>query len=304
MIGVALTKVALRDGTEIYAIVRPDTKRNDRLISSPKVHVVNGSLEELDRITEIPTDCDVLYHFAWTGTARKERDDPVVQERNITHTLAAVELAKRCGCNRFVGAGSQAEYGPVEGIIDAETKCAPATAYGAAKLAAGVLSRRLCVLYGIAHIWGRIFSVYGPHDSNGTMLDDALKAFARKEIAHFSAATQTWNYLYEDDAGEFFLRFGQADTPAGTYLVASDESRPLREYIETVMQLFGGEARAVFASKNGEGVYGLNVNNKKTLQTIGYRPVVSFQEGAQRMKEARSEEGVERRIRGGTDDRP
>ena len=44
MLGTALTEVAVREGTEVYAVIRPNTKRSDRLIPSPLVHPVDGSL--------------------------------------------------------------------------------------------------------------------------------------------------------------------------------------------------------------------------------------------------------------------
>lgn len=187
MIGIALTEVAIREGTEVYAIIRPDTKRRDRIIKSPLVHVIYGSLESLNEVNEIPEDCDAFYHFAWSGTKKTERDNPQIHEKNIKYALDAVELAKKCGCHRFIGAGSQAEYGPVDGIIDETTKFNPVTAYGIAKYAAGILSKKMCEQKGIKHIWGRIFSVYGPHDNEETMLSYAIDCFERGETAKFSA---------------------------------------------------------------------------------------------------------------------
>ena len=36
-----------------------------------------------------------------------------IQNKNVEYTLDAVYLAKRFGCDTFIGAGSQAEYGIV-----------------------------------------------------------------------------------------------------------------------------------------------------------------------------------------------
>jgi len=283
MLGTALTEVAVREGTDVYAIIRKNTKRIDRIISSPLVHIVYGSLENLEEIQELPTDCDVFYHFAWAGTSKAERDDPEIHEKNVKYTLAAVNLAYRTGCHRFVGAGSQAEYGPVYGRIDENTPFAPKMSYGIAKYAAGILSRILCEKKNISHIWGRVFSVYGPHDNEGTMLEYAIKCWNRGETAHFSEATQMWNYLYESDAGEMFYKFGCEEIPAGTYFVANKESIVLREYIEILMEAYGDRARADFSEAHNNPSPGLDVDMGRTFQLLDYTPKVDFNTGIRNM---------------------
>ena len=51
-----------------------------------------------------------------------------MQEPNIQYTMDAVCLAKRLGCKLFVGAGSQAEYGRVDGKIGSNTPVNPEVA--------------------------------------------------------------------------------------------------------------------------------------------------------------------------------
>ncbi len=278
MIGTALIEVAVRENIEVYAIIRPGTNRMDRIVSSPLVHIVYGTLDELIQIKGIPGDCDVFYHFAWAGTSKQTRDEPDIQERNIRYTLDAVELAKKSGCRRFVGAGSQAEYGPVDGIIDENTKFAPITSYGIAKYAANILSRKLCGKLGIEHIWGRIFSVYGPHDNEGTMINYALDCWEKEEVATFSSGTQYWNYLYETDAGEMFYRLGEEIIPAASYFIANPESKQIKDYINEMIMVYGSKAKSCFLSLNCDN-YGINVSMRETIKTLQYFPKVTFDIG-------------------------
>ena len=288
MIGTALIEVAVRNGTEVYAVIRPDTHRKDRLLKSPLVHTVCGDLEHLMDIKDLPTDCDVLYHFACAGTGKNARDDAWTHAKNICYTLEAVELAERAGCKRFVGAGSQAEYGPIYGdCIDENTKYNPVIAYGIGKLAADVLSKKLCKEKNIEHVWGRIFSVYGPHDNKNTMLDYAIDCFIKGEAAHFSSSNQVWNYIYEDDAGELFYRLGSNDVHPDTYFVANTVSRPLKEYIEILMETYGLDARGIFADDDGTHLPELDVDMNKTINATGFKPRVGFKDGVAKMIEAK-----------------
>ena len=286
MIGTALIEAAVENSTEVYAIVRNNSKRMDRLIKSPLVHVVYGDLSTLKDVRDIPFNCDALYHFAWSGTSKAERDDPLIQEENIKYSLDAVELAHRTGCKRFIGAGSQAEYGPTDEVIDCHTKFAPIISYGVTKCAANLLSRKLCEKYGIIHVWGRIFSVYGPHDNKGTMLECAISSWKRGETVHFSSGRQYWNYLYETDAGNMFYELGDESTPAGEYFVAGMDSAPLIQYIDVLRKTYGKGANAIFADSDSSKLPGLNVDMSETKERLKYVPKVPFEVGIKRMIDA------------------
>lgn len=286
MLGTSLTEIAVRKGVEVYAIVRSNTNRIDRIIKSPLVHIVYSTLDNLKNVKEIPRDCDVLYHFAWAGTGKEQRGNPLVQEENIKYTLNAVELAERTGCQCFVFAGSQAEYGPVYEIINEKTVPSPVSSYGISKYAAGLLSKIACETRNIKHIWGRVFSVYGPHDNKGTMIDYAMNCFFNNKTAHFSSGEQYWNYLYESDAGELFYRLGLRGVPSGIYCIANTESRKLRDYIQTMIKECGDFNRIEFDPEINSRIPGLNVDMTKTVKTVDYVPKVKFEDGIRKVIQA------------------
>lgn len=288
MIGVALIEEAVKHDVEVYAIVRPNTNRAGRLPKTKFIHIVYSDLDGLEDVSSIPEGCEVFYHFAWAGTNKETRDAPIIQESNIRYTLAAVDLAHKFGCKKFIGAGSQAEYGPVDGRIDENTRFKPVTSYGITKFASGLLSKKLCEQYGMVHIWGRIFSVYGPHDNEGTMLDYAIEQFSNGKEAKFSAGTQMWNYLYETDAGMMFYLMGEKIEENMTYRIAHVISRPLRQYIEEISQIMDARALCSFTNETRSGtVYGIETYDEKLFNDIGFRPQISYVEGIKKMIEMR-----------------
>lgn len=292
MLGAALTKVCAAAGKTVYAVVRAGSDRLARLPASPLVHVVVAEQMQYAELDVSAIHCDVCFHFAWAHTARAGRDDPLLQSANIESTLQAVKLAARCGCSMFVGAGSQAEYGPVTGRISPDTLCQPQMAYGMAKYAAYLLSKRLCAQIGLKHIWGRIFSVYGCNDNDGTMINYAVEQFLKGEQAQFSSAAQMWNYLYEDDAGRMLFLLAERDAESGVYCIAHPESRPLRDYITEIVHSFPNGAACSFASDDAKKApsVGLDADVQKTLDVTGYLPEVSFSEGIRRVIAAKQEE--------------
>ena len=285
MIGVALIKECIKNSDQVLAIVRKGTKRLNRLPKSDLLSVEYAGLNDLDSVCGDGRTYDVFYHFAWDHTIKEERDNPLLQEENIRTMLSAVQLANRLGCSKFVSAGSQAEYGIKQEKIGPDTKAEPIIAYGMAKLAANYLCKRLCNQLGITYIWTRIFSVYGCNDNSNTMIDYAIKQFQRGQVAEFSSATQKWNYLFEDDAGMMFYLLGKMSVEEGVYCIASNETKPLKEYIEEMRDSYPGRAECVF-DKNAPGkVVTLDVDITKTTKAINYVPKVSFNEGIKRVIE-------------------
>lgn len=290
MIGTALVKECIKNNIEILAIVRKGSARLGRLPKSEMIEIVECSLEQLDSIRDIKKNYDTFYHFAWGYTEKCSRDDPVLQEENIRYTLNAVELAHRLGCHKFIGAGSQAEYGRVDHMIRPDTAENPQISYGIAKYAAGRLSRKLCVKYNMVHIWGRIFSVYGKNDNEGTMLTYAISQFMQGKPARFSSAEQMWDYLYEEDAGRIFYLLGERIEENKVYCIASGESRPLKEFILEMQKAFGTGAKCEFAAGDSRQPAGLQADVRELFRDLTYRPVVTFEEGIKKMIECRKME--------------
>lgn len=131
-----------------------------------------------------------------------------LQKRNVQYALDAVEVAKRFGCRKFIGAGSQAEYGRVEGILKNTSVC-PETGYDIAKLCAGQTTREYAHQLGLEHNWSRILSIYGPNDEAQSMVMSTINKLQKKEVPQFTKGEWTWDYLYSGDAARTFRLIGE-----------------------------------------------------------------------------------------------
>ncbi len=284
MIGVALIREAIKRETEVLAVVRKHSPHMNRLPESKLLKVYECDLSSLDTIDDVSETYDVFYHMGWGHTSKDERDNPILQEPNIKYTLDAVNLAKRLGCRKFIGAGSQAEYGKVDTVITPDTPVNPLTAYGMAKYSAGILSGKLCKQLELIHIWTRIFSVYGCYDREGTMINYAMDRFLKGETAKFSSGEQMWDYLYEDDAGRMFYLIGELVNKNQAYCIASGESKPLKEYIMELRNLCQSDGNCEFAEQAGDHcTIGLQADINSLVQDIGYKPGILFREGIQKI---------------------
>lgn len=231
-IGVAVVKHLLQHNVEVLVFCREGSPRNKNIPSDPNLVIKYCSLDELATIeNDTGKEYDVFYHFAWEGTTGEARNDMYLQNRNIVYTLDAVNAAARFGCKTFIGAGSQAEYGRVEGALTPATATAPETGYGMSKLCAGQMSRSLCEQKGIKHIWTRILSVYGPYDGSGSMIMSTIGKVLNGETPALTKGEQQWDYLYVDDAARAFYLLADHGIHGKTYCIGSGTARPLKEYV-------------------------------------------------------------------------
>lgn len=234
-IGLALIKQCIQNNIQVTAVCRPGSGRIQRIPEDERVQVVECPLNRLADLEEqLDSGYDVFYHFGWDGTFGNSRNNMQGQLTNIQYTLDAVELADKLKCRAFIGAGSQAEYGRVEGLLSAATPVNPENGYGIAKLCAGQMSRILCRQKNIRHIWTRILSIYGPGDGEATMVMSTIGKLLKGEVPDFTKSEQMWDYLYSEDAAKALFLLGDKGQDGKTYCIGSGQAKPLREYIEII----------------------------------------------------------------------
>lgn len=282
MIGAALIEECVKNNVEVYAVVRTASGRQDRLPKSGLVHLIDSSLETLEKLPElIPEKCDTFYHIAWGNTGENRNRSTELQSMNISYTLNAVRAAHALGCDRFIGAGSQAEYGPMDvPKIAPDSPTHPTTPYGASKLASGHLAGMLCRELGMECIWPRIFSVYGIYEKETTMIASGLRKMLKNEPTEFTPAMQRWDYLYSKDAGRAYYLIGEKGRDGAVYCVGSGQARPLRDYITAMAEITGTENPGIGARPYPPGaVMNLCADTESLQRDTGFVPEYTFEEG-------------------------
>ena len=281
-IGMALIRELIAEGHEVLVLCRESSPRSKNIPNHSLVKKIDCPL---DKMSELSLDdnepYDVFYHFAWEGTTGDARNDMYLQNRNVTYTLDAVALASRLGCKIFIGAGSQAEYGRVEGKLTPKTPTFPENGYGIAKLCASQMSRIMCASLGIRHIWTRILSVYGPNDTPNSMVMSTIRKLRQGEKPCFTAGEQVWDYLYSGDAAKAFIALAKKGRDGEIYCLGSGDPKKLCEYIKTIGRLTAPDAElgigeVLYANKQ---VMYLCADIEALTTDTGFVPKTSFEDG-------------------------
>lgn len=285
-IGIALCEECVTNGIGVVAIIRPESSKCSLIPKSNLIEIVESELSDYDSINSERIHADAFFHLAWASTdGAAARDNTYDQADNIQAILKAVELAERCKCKVFVGAGSQAEYGRTDEVLTGDTACKPETAYGMTKLCAGMLSRLMCRQKGIDHVWTRILSAYGPNCSKRTVISYTVDTLLQGEKPVLSDGRQVWDFIYISDVAKALLSCARSGVSGKTYVIGYGKSKLLREFLEEVRDILSPGQDMGFGERpyNADAVMHLECDISDLTADTGFVPTVDFEEGIQRL---------------------
>lgn len=289
-VGTALINELIGKNIEVLVLCREGSSRNANIPVHPLVQTMYCDLTGLSQIKNTTGKTyDVFYHFAWMGTTGAARNDMYLQNQNVCYALDAVGAAKRFGCTTFIGAGSQAEYGRVEGVLRPDTPAFPEMGYGIAKLCAGQMTREYAHWHGMRHVWVRILSVYGPNDGAQSMVMSTISKLRAGEVSQFTKGEQLWDYLYSDDAARAFRLVGEEGIDGKTYVLGSGQPHPLAEYIRMIRDVVSpnGQIELGAIPYAPKQVMRLQADITELNKDTGFVPEMDFVTGIKKILEWR-----------------
>lgn len=285
MIGVSIIQALLKRNqtSKIYAIVRCDCNKLNRLPVDNRINIVYCNVDNYSFLSKlIKEKCDVFYHIAWSLTGQSRNRSFDEQAKNIQYTLDAVKAAADLGCELFVGAGSQAEYGLCkDDIISPDSVANPIQAYGIAKYAAGKLAMQQSEQLGMNCVWVRIFSVYGIWEKPTTLIQTTIQQLKNGDSPKLTDGIQLWDYLYSEDAGEAFVLIGEQRPASKIYCLGSGKAFPLRKYILEIQKIVNPSVNLLFGAipYSPNSIMKLCADISLLTRDTGWKPKTDFVSG-------------------------
>jgi UDP-glucuronate decarboxylase len=163
-----------------------------------------------------------VLHFAWIATPGVYWTSPLNAEW-LEATKDLLRLSREQGVTRFVASGTCME--------------APeySTPYGEAKTAA---KATVIDADGLSTAWGRIFFLYGPHESPKRLVPAVINALLDDQPAHCTHGQQVRDFLHVQDVAEAFVALLDSDV-TGVVDIGSGIPITIKDVVEEIARQIG-----------------------------------------------------------------
>ena len=219
-----------------------------------------------------------VLHFAWIATPGVYWTSPLNHDWRDA-TLDLLSLCKERGVERFLGAGTCAEYDWTDGHCDEErTPLAPETPYGKAKAACG---QAVIAANGpMSTAWGRIFSPYGPHEYPQRLVPSIILSLLKNRSARCTHGRQLRDFLHVRDVASAFVALLESGR-TGAVNIASGTPVTIRRVVETIGALLHAEHLLAFDAipAPANDPPRLTAATKRLREDVRWMPFFSLEEG-------------------------
>jgi len=216
--------------------------------------------------------------------------DPVgTNYANINATLNMLAAARDAGVKRFVYAASSSAYGADPTLPKVETQPpAPISPYAIAKLTGEYYCQAFYRLYGLPTICLRYFNVFGPRQDPNSEYAAVIPKFITlmlegKAPTIYGDGEQSRDFTYVDNVVRANLLALEATDGFGEMMNAACGDRfTLNELFRRLREIIGADVEPVYAEERAGDVKHSHADISKAARLIGYKPLVSFEEGLKR----------------------
>ena len=255
----------LRDGSDQY-----------RLGGIDNLKIVHSD-DWVNSITRLKPEVVIIND--WWGVGNTHRNDPK-QFENLIRFESTVDAAIKAEVKVIIGVGSQAELGPVSGVITESQADNPTTEYGRAKAAAHKLLKDKTSNSDIRSIWFRVFSTYGALDSGGWLITDTIDSLLNDKEIPLTQGEQIWSYLHAYDLANSLNYIIKENQISGTVNIGNPQVTTIKEVVSEI----GAILEKSHLLKFGEVPYRKDQVMElrpacEKLTSIGWSPVVTLYAG-------------------------
>jgi len=223
---------------------------------------------------------EIIINCAWDGVSADKRNIWQVQINNLIYQQRLLNLAAQTKIKKFIGIGSQAEYGKFEGKIDESYPPNPDSSYGAIKLAAYTILKAFCNENDINWYWFRVFSCFGERESENWLIPSSVKKILYSKEMNLTSGEQQYSYLYIKDLANLVVKAAESNAENGVYHIASENLRSLKTILLKIKNYLDPDFRLNFGYipyRRNQSMINGSINTK-TKQAFGRFEISDFDE--------------------------
>jgi UDP-glucose 4-epimerase len=273
-IGSCLYHFLRKNNAKVHAVSRtPPTAETDRLSWSC------GDLVNIETVRNILSAVkpDVIFHLAGRAAAARELDLVLPTfHSNLVTTVNMLTVASEIGCRRIVLPASSEEPESVS------VTTIPNSPYAVSKWTTSVYARMFHELYQTPIVIARVFLTYGPGPENhNKLIPYVIRTLLQGHAPKLTSGQRFIDWIYIDDVVDGLLAVAQTPAIEGSTIdVGSGRLVSIRELIEKIVELVGGDAAPLFGTLPDRPLEQVRVaNTAEAFEKLGWKSKTSLEEG-------------------------
>ena len=290
-IGSNMTDELLRRGEDVGVLDNLATGREENLAGvRDRISFHKTDFRNLDQVRPAFEGMDYVIHLGALPSVPRSISDPITSNAvNIDGTLNVLMAARDAKVKRVVFAASSSAYGDNPVLPRVEThEPRPLSPYALTKLTGEYYCRIFTQLYGLETVALRYFNIFGPRQNPDSPYTGVLSLFIAAYLRGqtptiFGDGEQSRDFTYVDNAVDATLRACNAPAASGRVInVGAGDRNTLNNVIEKLNKIFGRSVTPKYGPARLGDVRESHADIRLAQELLGYRPLVTFEEGLQR----------------------
>jgi UDP-glucose 4-epimerase len=293
-IGSHLVEALLESGHRVRVVDNLSTGHRSNLAHLQNYEWQEGDLSDFETCHRAVKGAEYVFHQAAIPSVPRSVREPLQSHASgPTATLNMLEASRQAGVRRFMFAASSSAYGDTEELPKHEEMLPqPLSPYAAGKLAGEDYVRVYARTMGLDGVSLRYFNVFGPRQDPSSPYSGVISLFIKhmsegKRPVIFGDGQQSRDFTYVGNVVRANLSALRSERPLkGAVLNLGTGRRiTLLDLVAALNQALGTHLEPEFQPPRPGDVRDSQASLKRISEVLGYRPLISFEEGLQRTLE-------------------
>jgi UDP-glucose 4-epimerase len=293
-IGSHLVTALVENGHDVHVVDDLSSGKRENLEHIDRGYrLFEGSILDRHLLREAAQGCQWGFHLAAMVSVPKSVEQPALcHDLCATGTLNVLLALIDAGASRLVYSGTSASYGDLAPCpIDETAPVDPISPYAAGKLSGELYCQTFSRLGKIESVRLRYFNVFGPRQDPRSPYSGVISLFTSAMLAGKSPTIlgdglQSRDFVYVANVVDANLRAAAHPQANGkVYNVGAGGRQTLLDLVAALNRQLGTSIEPHFGPPRAGDVRHSQANITAITTDLGYRPLVSFDEGLRRCLE-------------------
>lgn len=290
-IGSNIASELLKKGYSVRILDNFSSGKRENLKGMEKdIELVEGDIRSYHIVQDSLKDIDIVLHQAALPSVPRSIKDPITtNDVNINGTLNILEAAVDLKVKRVVYASSSSVYGDNPVLPKVETMTPnPLSPYAVSKLTGEKYCNVFSRIYGLETVCLRYFNVFGPRQDPTSQYSAVIPKFIKAisqdiQPVIYGDGEQSRDFTYISNVIQANILAATSDCESGiTVNCAVSGQITLNDLVKEMNTLMNKDIHPIYEGPRAGDIKHSYADISLAEKSIGYKPVVSFEEGLKR----------------------